>query len=111
MALGTRLSSFVRARHLGPVDPALGSAFGAVMTVVSFRLVGSLLVHGPIPAVAGAFQRSRILKTMDEALPKPPDVYTYVRHYLDDSGFPQVFVGFPRAISAPREAAVRQAGA
>ena len=98
--LGQRFGALARRARLGGVDSAFGSAFGVGVTLVSYWLLGSLLVAGPVPALAAQLRRSDILRTMNE-IADPPDVVAYVRQYLDTSVFPQVFaLGFPR-ISAP----------
>lgn len=94
--IGHRFGSLARTGALGGfADSVLGAGFGIAVTLVSFWLVGSLLVSGPSRALARAFQRSEILQVLNGALPKPPDVLAYVQQYLNTSGFPQVFTGFP----------------
>ena len=98
-AIGQRSGALARRARLGEVDAALGSVFGIGVTLVSFWLLGSLLVHGPVRGLAGALERSKVLRAMN-SMAAPPDVLASVRGYLDSSGFPQVFVNFPRT-SAP----------
>ena len=100
-ALGQRSGALARRARLGGVDAALGSVFGVVVTLVSFWLLGSLLVQGPSREIARALTRSRLLGTLN-AVANPPNVLGSVTQYLDRSGFPRVFtVGdLPRA-SAP----------
>ncbi|MFN2490239.1 MAG: MarP family serine protease [Actinomycetota bacterium] len=94
--LGQRSGALARRVRLGVVDSALGSLFGVGVTLVSYWLLGSLLVLGPIPSLAHQLRRSEVLRTMND-LGEPPDLLAYVRQYLDASDFPQVFVGFPPA--------------
>ena len=100
-ALGQRSGALARRARLGGIDAALGSIFGAGVTLVSFWLLGSLLLQGPSREVARALSRSRLLRTMS-AVAEPPNVLASVTKYLDRSGFPPVFsLGeLPRA-SAP----------
>ena len=99
--LGHKLGLLAAGARLASVNQALGSAFGVVVILVSFWLIGSLLVQGPSPDVTRALRKSRILGWVNEALPQPPNVLAYLRQYLDTSGFPQVFAGLPRPVSPP----------
>jgi uncharacterized membrane protein required for colicin V production len=99
--LGHRLGRRATGARLAAINQTLGSAFGVAVTLVSFWLIGSLLVHGPSPSVTRALQKSTILKLVNKALPEPPNVLAYLRQYLDTSGFPQVFAGLPRQVSPP----------
>ncbi|MDQ3982833.1 MAG: MarP family serine protease [Actinomycetota bacterium] len=94
---------FGRAAHnarLGGVNQGLGAGFGIFITLLSYWLVGSLLVQGPSQDVAKLMSRSTILKELNE-VSKPPDVLAYLRQYLDTAGFPQVFAGLPRPVGEP----------
>lgn len=91
-----------RAR-LGQVNSGLGGAFGLVVTIVSLWLIGSLLVHGPSRAIAAAFRDSRLLQVTNKALPPPPNLLAQFQHYLNTSGFPQVFAGLPPELGEPVE--------
>lgn len=121
--LGHRFRSLAKRVNLGTLDQVLGAAFGMIVTLVSFWLVGSLLLQGPSRDVAQAMRKSSLLRTMNDTLPDPPDVLAALRHYLDTSGFPQVFVDLPpdagrpvdlpsgrqarRAVNAAKESTVR----
>src|SRR5437867_3077829 len=54
--IGHRTGMFARAARFGTVDLALGAGFGIAITLVSFWLVGSLLVDGPSRPVAKALR-------------------------------------------------------
>lgn len=99
--LGHKLGLKATGARLAFANQTLGSAFGVAVTLVSFWLIGSLLVQGPSPAVIRALRKSRILTWVNAALPEPPNVLAYLRQYLDTSGFPQVFAGLPRPVSPP----------
>ena len=101
--LGHKLGVLARGARLAVINSALGSAFGVAVTLVSFWLVGSLLVQGPSPDVARELRKSTILGWVNSALPEPPNVLAYLRQYLDTSGFPQVFAELPRPVSPPVE--------
>lgn len=99
--VGHRGAVVAHRARLGGVNSGLGAGFGVVVTIVSFWLIGSLLVNGPIRSVARAFKDSKVLDATSEVFPQPPDVLSYFRHYLDTSGFPQVFAGLPPAFGPP----------
>lgn len=91
-----RSSAAVERAKLDGVDSGLGAGFGVLVWVVSFWLIGSLLVHGPSQPLARALRSSTLLRTTNTLLPEPPNVLAYLRQYLSTSGFPQVFAGLPR---------------
>lgn len=99
--VGHRFGAAVHRANLGAVNASLGSVFGIAITLVSFWLVGSLLVGGPWRPVARAVRSSAVLHAVNAALPRPPDVLAQLRQYLDTSGFPQVFAGLPRPVGPP----------
>ncbi|HEV2754208.1 MAG TPA: MarP family serine protease [Actinomycetota bacterium] len=98
--IGHRFGAAARAARLGGVNAGLGAGFGIFVTLVSYWMIGSLLVHGPWPEVARLMSRSEILKQLND-VSEPPDVLAYLRQYLDTAGFPQVFTGLPRPIGEP----------
>ncbi|MFN2594618.1 MAG: MarP family serine protease [Actinomycetota bacterium] len=98
---GQRFGSIARTARLKFVDSGLGGAFGVVVTLVSFWLIGSLLVHGPSQSIARALRQSALLAYLNQELPQPPDVLAYLQQFLDTSGFPQVFAGLPPDIGPP----------
>lgn len=99
--LGHRGGVMAHRAKLGGLNSGLGAGFGVFVTVISFWLIGSLLVHGPIRGVARAFKGSKILDVTSAVFPQPPDVLAYFRQYLSTSGFPQVFAGLPPAFGPP----------
>jgi uncharacterized membrane protein required for colicin V production len=98
---GQRFGSIARTARLKSVDSGLGGAFGVIVTLVSFWLIGSILVHGPSQSVARALKQSALLAYLNQELPQPPDVLAYLQQFLDTSGFPQVFAGLPPDIGPP----------
>lgn len=99
--VGHRFGLMATSVKLGSLNQGLGAAFGVLVWVVSFWLIGSLLVQSPSRELNRALGRSFFLRTTNEALPQPPDVLAYLSQYLNTSGFPQVFVGMPRSVSPP----------
>ncbi len=98
--IGLRFARAATSARLGGVNQGLGAGFGIFVTLLSYWLVGSLLVQGPSREVAKLMSKSLILKELNE-LSKPPDVLAYLRQYLDTAGFPQVFAGLPRPVGEP----------
>ena len=111
--LGQRFVKIAHKVRLAKLDQVLGATFGIVITLVSFWLVGSVLARGPSREVARAMTRSNLLQAMNDTLPDPPDVLAYLRHYLDTSGFPQVFVDLPpdagKPVKLPKDRVARRA--
>lgn len=92
--------ALVKARLSG-LNSGLGAGLGAVITLVTFWLIASLLVQAPSRPIAHAVRQSAVLGAIRDVLPRPPDVLAYLRQYLSTSGFPQVFAGLPPAIGPP----------
>jgi S1-C subfamily serine protease len=99
--IGHRFGGYARRVRMGGLDSGFGAGFGVVITLVSFWLIGSLLVQGPTRAIARAVRHSTILEWTSGLLPEPPDLLASITKYLDSSGFPQVFAGLPRDIGPP----------
>jgi S1-C subfamily serine protease len=99
--VGHRGGLLARKARLGGVNQALGSGFGVIITLVTFWLVGSLLVSVPSRPLAESLRSSRVLRVVEGVLPQPPNLLAYLRQYLDTSGFPQVFAGLPRPLAPP----------
>lgn len=109
---GHRFGNKARELRLGPVNQGMGAAFGVIVWLVTFWLIGTLLLSGPSRELARALRKSKSLQVTNRVLPKPPDVLAYLSQYLDTSGFPQVFAGLPRLsepAKLPSEAEARAA--
>jgi len=99
--VGHRFGTLARRARLGPVDATGGAAFGIVVVVIAFWIVGSLLIQGPFRPLARALGRSAILEQLNDSLPPPPNLLAQIQQYLRTSGFPQVFVGIPPPAGPP----------
>lgn len=110
--IGHRFGSIARRARLGSWDSGFGVGLGIIVTLVSYWLIGSLLVQGPSREVARALKHSVLLKALNN-VSQPPDLLARVRQYLDTSGFPQVFIGLPPAggppVDLPSEPQARRA--
>lgn len=91
-----RSSGAIERAKLTELDSGLGAGFGVLVWIVSFWLIGSLLVSGPSRSLAQALEQSTLLRATNNVFPEPPNVLAYLKQYLDTSGFPQVFAGLPR---------------
>lgn len=74
------------------VDAALGMVVSLLVTLLVAWLVATPLASSASPAVASAVRSSRIVDAIDDAVPpQARDLYSSLRDYLDDNGFPRVF--------------------
>ena len=99
--IGHRFGTAAQRTKAGTADFFFGAALGVAITFVSFWLIGSVLVQGPSRPVARALQKSTLLRVINDTFPRPPNVFAYIQQYLNTSGFPQVFAGFPRSVGPP----------
>ena len=109
--IGHRFQTMARG-SIGQADQGMGAAFGVVVWLLAFWLIGSMLVGGPSRSLANSLKDSAILRATSEVLPKPPNVLAYLRQYLQTSGFPQVFAGLPplsEPVDLPPDRVVREA--
>ena len=98
--LGHRSGTIAKRARLGGLDAGLGAAFGIVLTLLTYWLIGSLLAQSSIRPLARELQRSTLLRTMVD-VSEPPDVLGTLRQYLATTDFPQVFAGLPPQIGPP----------
>jgi S1-C subfamily serine protease len=79
---------------LGAADLTMGAGFGAVQALLIVWLAGSLLAEGPIPRLAETAGGSTAVRTLTAILPPPTEIAVGLGGWLDDTGLPDVFVGF-----------------
>ena len=99
--LGRRLWAAARRSRFSPVDSAAGSVVAVAAVLLATWFIGLNLVNGPFPSVAGAIQRSAVVRGLDATLPHPPSILTEIRKFLNRFGFPQVFQDLPPAPAGP----------
>ena len=99
--IGLRLHRAVHRAGVGKVDRVAGVGVGAAGLVLVVWLLSSVLAQGPFPGLAQQIRGSQAVQALDGALPPPPDVVGRISGSLDDQGFPQVFAGAGRGITAP----------
>lgn len=93
--LGGRLRARARATRFGSTDAVGGSAVAVVASLLAIWFVALNLANGPFPTVAAEIRGSAIVRTLDDALPKPPSLLAEVRRFFNRFGFPDVFSGLP----------------
>ncbi|MGH3666036.1 MAG: MarP family serine protease [Egibacteraceae bacterium] len=101
VAIGYRLHRVMADAGAATVDRTAGIAVGVTALLLAVWLLGSVLVQGPSRAMAREVRESRIVATVGEVMPPPPDLFGRVGSYLDQQGFPQVFSGLGDGRVAP----------
>ncbi len=101
VALGVRLHRAVHTAGVGRVDRAAGAGVGGALLLLVVWVLAGALAQGPIPALAEQIRGSAVVRALDAALPAHPAVVGRIAALLDEQGFPQVFAGLGRGISAP----------
>jgi S1-C subfamily serine protease len=99
--LGNRIRERARATRLGGADAAGGSIVAVLASLLAIWFVALNLVNGPFPGIANGIQGSAIVRTLDDALPRPPSMLAEVRRFFNRFGFPDVFSGIPPLPAAP----------
>ena len=98
--LGVWIAGHLRRRLVSGRGHAFDAGVGAVLGVVSVLLVAWMvavpLATSPYPSLAAAASRSSIVRAVNGAMPnKVRTVYSSLRSYLNQSGFPPVFGDLP----------------
>jgi S1-C subfamily serine protease len=110
-AIGRTAARSLGTGFLGAADRLGGSITGAAQALLVIWLAGGLLAIGPVPRLTEAAQTSTTIRTLNEVLPPPAEIASELGHLLDDSGLPDVFVGFeplPKPpVDRPSDAAAR----
>jgi S1-C subfamily serine protease len=110
-AIGRTAARSLGTGFLGAADRLGGSITGAAQALLVVWLAGGLLAIGPVPRLTEAAQTSTTIRTLNEVLPPPAEIASELGHLLDDSGLPDVFVGFeplPKPpVDRPSDAAAR----
>lgn len=85
---------------LSTADRTAGSFLAMAQALLVVWLAGSLLAEGPIPRLAETASNSTMVRTMATILPPATEVAVGLGGWLDQTGLPDVFVGF-EPIPAP----------
>lgn len=116
-SVGVRLRRAVSSLGVAPVDRIAGAVCTPALLGLLVWLLASALAQAPYPELARQARQSRIVGTIDDALPPAPDVVARLGTYLDPEGFPQVFAdpfrgnGTPPPGPPPDDRAARAAAA
>jgi S1-C subfamily serine protease len=93
-AIGRTGAKSLGTGYLGAADRVAGSLTGAAQALLVVWLAGGLLALGPVARLSEAAQTSTAVRTLNAVLPPPTEIAGELGHLLDDSGLPDVFVGF-----------------
>jgi S1-C subfamily serine protease len=99
--VGARIWQATRRTKIAAVDSAGGSVVAVIALLLATWFIALNLASGPFPALSRQIRGSAIVRTLDHALPEPPSLLGQVRQFLNDFGFPEVFVGLPPAPGGP----------
>lgn len=111
-AIGRSIARAMGTGVLGAADRIAGAFVGAAQALLILWLAGGLLAIGPVPRLSEAAQTSTVVRGLNALLPPPGEIAAELGTLLDDSGLPEVFVGFeplPRPPVALPEDATAQA--
>ncbi len=110
-AIGRMLARGLGTGVLGAADRVGGAFTGAAQALLIVWLAGGLLAIGPVPRLTEAAQTSTAVRSLNAVLPQPVELAEDLGTLLDDSGLPDVFLGFdplPRApVDRPTDATAR----
>ena len=99
--VGSRFWAIARRSSLRVFDSAIGSIVAVAAVLLTVWFLGVNLANGPIPELARQIRGSRIVRTLDHALPRPPSLISSVRQFLNRFDFPEVFADLPPAPAGP----------
>jgi uncharacterized membrane protein required for colicin V production len=104
--LGSTIRKSIKMIKLGFVDSGIGVAVGVAGALLTCWLLAALLVATPWTTVAAGVQGSRIVKSLDSALPPVPSFEAKLQTLLHNANFPSVFASVvapsvPSSGSAP----------
>jgi len=102
-AIGRTFTGRLGTGFLGAADRVAGGLTGAAQALLIVWLAGGLLAIGPVPRLTEAAQTSTAVRTLNQILPPPAEIATELGSLLDESGLPDVFVGFEPLPRAPVE--------
>ncbi len=99
--LGVWAAGHVRTRIVNDSGKTIDSAIGAALGVLSVLLVAWMvavpLASSPYPSLSSAAVNSRIVRGVDDVMPKDVrTLYSSLRSFLNQSGFPPVFGDLPQ---------------
>ncbi len=98
--IGVYLGGHLRARFVRakgrPLDSAIGAVIGVLAVLVVSWMVAVPLASSPYPGLASEASHSTIVRRVDGVMPdRARNLYSSLRQFLDQSGFPPVFGDLP----------------
>jgi S1-C subfamily serine protease len=97
----------------GSVDSALGVVVAVVASLLVAWVLANTLMNSTSLTLNSTIDQSRIIRSLDSALPAPPSVFSRVQSFLSSEGFPPVFAQLAPAtagpVSLPGDAQLNQA--
>ncbi|MDQ2748946.1 MAG: MarP family serine protease [Pseudonocardiales bacterium] len=98
--LGVWVAGHVRTRLVRDggqkLDAGIGSALGVVSVLLVAWMVAVPLASSPYPSLASAAVNSRIVRGVNDVMPQDVrSLYSSMRSFLNQSGFPPVFGDLP----------------
>ncbi|HEX8099038.1 MAG TPA: MarP family serine protease [Actinomycetota bacterium] len=99
--IGSRFWAMARRSAFHTADSAIGSVVAVVAVLLTVWFLGVNLANGPVPGLAREIRGSRIVRTLDRSLPRPPSLIAGVRQFLNRFNFPEVFIDLPPAPAGP----------
>jgi S1-C subfamily serine protease len=85
----------------GSVDSALGVVVAVIASLLVAWLLANTLMNSTSLALNAAIDQSRLIRSLDSALPAPPSVFSRVQGFLSSEGFPPVFAQLAPASAGP----------
>jgi len=93
-AVGRTVAAKLGTGLLGTADRTAGAGLGVIQVLLIVWLAGSLLAEGPVPRLAETAGGSTAVRTLTAILPPPTEIAVGLGGWLDDTGLPDVFIGF-----------------
>ncbi len=91
-AAAIHFRSLITHHHLRRLESALGAVFGVGAVLISSWLIAAMLYRLPLADTGPAIERSRIVQSLNSALPPAPEIFSRIAHLISPNGFPRVFI-------------------
>lgn len=91
--LGIQTKRKVKPGRINRYDNLLGSGLAVLSILFSFWLLSAAINGLALPKLNEKFDESRIIMTLESALPNAPTFISNLANFINPNGFPQVFIG------------------
>jgi S1-C subfamily serine protease len=91
--LAHRLKIHALRWRLGKLNEIAGGVLEVIFTLAIVWLVASALINVRSYNIGRDIRHSYIIKQLDTALPRPPDIFAQLEKIISPNGFPNVFLG------------------